>query len=287
MTDPTRNLALVRRYQDAFETFDPARFEPFLAADPVLYGGMTMRSDRDAFAQNAAVGRLVYPFGALRISERRAVAEGDWVAVLAEREAITSTGAHYENTYGMFFEVRDEQIATQVELLDFRVAAERLDLVAVAPVMQVPGVMRPPAQVATLPAATDDSPAAVAKRTALAFLDAFLTFDPARYTDLLVEQPLHQVGVSRRPGRQGFDDLARAGRILYPDRAVERVHHVLVSDGRTVATLCTLRARTHLDVAYENLYGMFFDVHEGKIVTMIEVLDGRVAAAAFDLSVLE
>jgi ketosteroid isomerase-like protein len=287
VTDATRNLALVRRYQDAFESFDPARFEPFLVADPVSHGGMTMRRGRDAFAQNAAVGRLVYPFGALRITERRVVAEGDWVAMLVEREAVTSTGAHYENTYGMFSEVRDEHIATQVELLDFRVAAEKLDLAAAAPLMQVPGVTQPPAQVAELPAATDDSPSAVAKRTVLTFLDAFLTFDPDRYTDLLAEQPLHQVGVSRRPGRQGFDDLARAGRILYPDRAVERLHHVLVSDGRTVATLCTLRARTHLDVAYENLYGMFFDVHDGKIVTMIEVLDGRVSAAAFDLSVLE
>jgi ketosteroid isomerase-like protein len=287
VTDPARTLDLVRRYQDAAETHDPARYEPFLTDDPVLHGGMTTRRGRAAFAQSAAAGAAVYPFGALRITERRVVVEGDWVAVLAEREAVTGAGAHYENTYGMFYEVRDDHIATQVELLDFRVAAEKLDLAAAGAVMTDPGVTRAPVQVAALPDPDDDSPSAAAKRTVLTFLDAFLTFDPDRYTGLLAAEPFHQVGVSRRPGRRGFDDLASAGRILYPERTVERVHHVLVSDGRTVATLCTLRARTHLDVAYENLYGMFFDVHDGTIVTMIEVLDGRVAAAAFDLSVLD
>jgi hypothetical protein len=31
---------------------------------------------------------------------------------------------------------------------------------------------------------------------------------------------------------------------------------------------------------------MFFDVHEGRIAAMVEVLDSRVSAAAFDLSAL-
>jgi ketosteroid isomerase-like protein len=59
-----------------------------------------------------------------------------------------------------------------------------------------------------------------------------------------------------------------------------------VSDGRTVAALLTMRARTNTGVDYENLYGMFSDVHDGKVVSMIEDLDNRVADAAFDTSVV-
>jgi ketosteroid isomerase-like protein len=59
-----------------------------------------------------------------------------------------------------------------------------------------------------------------------------------------------------------------------------------VSDGRTVATLVTMRATTNRDVEYENLYGMFLDVVDGRVVSLIEALDNRVAVDAFDLSVL-
>jgi hypothetical protein len=39
----------------------------------------------------------------------------------------------YENLYGMFYEVVDGRIHTQVELLDFRVAQEQFDLSALRP----------------------------------------------------------------------------------------------------------------------------------------------------------
>ena len=103
---------------------------------------------------------------------------------------------------------------------------------------------------------------------------------------LLVDDPLHQVGMTRRTGRDAFHEIARIGRLLYPDGIRERVHHVLVSDGRTVATLLTMRARTNKGVDYENLYGMFLDIVDGRVVAFIEVLDSRVADAAFDLSAL-
>ena len=93
--------------------------------------------------------------------------------------------------------------------------------------------------------------------------------------------------MTKRTGRQAFLDIARMGRILYPDGIAERTHHVLVSDGRTVATLVSMRARTNKGVDYENLYGMFLDIHDGRVVSFIEVLDGRVADAAFDLTALE
>lgn len=278
------NLELVERYRDAFASFDPQRYGPFVADDPVYHAGMTMRRGRSAFDMNTGAGRVLYPFGALRSTARRTVAEGEWVAVLTDREAITNKGAHYENSYAMFYEVVGERVRTQVELLDFRVSSAKFDLTALGPELRVPGEQAVPTQRATLPDPTDDSPQASAKRAVLEFLDAFLTFDVDAFDDLLVADPLHQVGMSRRTGRAGFHDIARIGRQLYPHGIDDRVHHALVSDGRTVATLVSMRARTNKRVDYENLYGMFFDVHEGRIATMIEALDGRVAAEAFDVN---
>jgi ketosteroid isomerase-like protein len=121
---------------------------------------------------------------------------------------------------------------------------------------------------------------------ALDFLDAFLSFEPSAFLDRLIADPLHQIGMTRRTGRDAFVAMADAGRVLYPDGIASRTHHVLVSDGTTVATLCSLRARTHVGVDYENLYGMFVDVHDGRVASLVEVYDSRVADAAFDLSVL-
>lgn len=38
---------------------------------------------------------------------------------------------------------------------------------------------------------------------------------------------------------------------------------------------------------YENIYGMFFEVRDGKIHTRVELLDFRVSTEKFDLSALE
>lgn len=280
------NLERARRYRVAFSSFDPAQYEPYLAADPVYHAGMTMRRGRDAFHQNTGSGKVLYPYGALRSTERRAVAEGDWVALLTEREAVTNKGAHYDNIYALFYEIIDGFVATQVELLDFRVSTAKFDLSALGPELRLPGEQRVPAKVAEIPSADDSSPSAVAKRVALRYLDAFLTFDPERFVDLLGTDPLHQVGMTKRTGRQAFLDIAKFGRTLYPDGIAERTHHVLVSDGRTVATLVSMRARTNKGIDYENLYGMFLDIHDDRVVSFVEVLDGRVADAAFDLSAL-
>ena len=165
-------------------------------------------------------------------------------------------------------------------------AAAKLDLSALGPTVD-PGVQQVPTQVAAEPSGDDRSPAAEAKRTVLDFLDAFLSFAPERFVDRLIADPLHQVGMTRRTGRDAFLAMAAAGRILYPDGIAGRTHHVLVSDGTTVATLFSMRARTHIGVDYENLYGMFVDLHHGRVASLVEVYDTRVADAAFDLSVLE
>jgi ketosteroid isomerase-like protein len=281
-----QNLESIRRYRSAFGSFEPEQYEPFLAPDPVYHAGMTMRRGCGAYRQNTGSGKVLYPFGALRTTERRAVAEGDWVALLTEREAVTNTGAHYDNVYTFFFEVVDGLVATQVEILDFRVSSARFDLSALGPELRVPGEQKVPNCTATMPAVDEPSPSAAAKRAALRYLDAFLTFDPDAFMDLLGEDPLHQVEMTKRTGKEAFLEIARIGRTLYPEGIADRTHHVLVSDGRTVATLVSMRARTNKGVDYENLYGMFLDIHDSRVVSFVEVLDGRVADPAFDLTAL-
>jgi ketosteroid isomerase-like protein len=276
----------IRAYREAFASFDPQRYEPFLTADPVYHAGMIMRTGRRAFHLNTGAGKVLYPHGALRAAERRLVIEGDWVAALIDREAITNADAYYENLYAMFYELQDGLVATQVELMDFRVSTEKFDLAALGPELRVPGEEAVPAARAELPCADDVSPAAAAKRVVLDFLDAFLSFEDDSFVELLVADPIHRVGMTRRTGRDAFRQIAGFGRVLYPEGIRDRVHHVLVSDGTTVATLVSMRARTNAGVDYENLYGMFFDVHDGRIASMVDLLDGRVADAAFDLSAL-
>jgi ketosteroid isomerase-like protein len=283
---PPDALATIRAYREAFGSFDPERYEPFLVPEPVYHAGMTMRRGRGAVHQNTGSGRVLYPHGALRTSERRVVTEGPWVAVLLDREAVTNADAFYENVYAMFYELRDGLVATQVELLDFRVSTDKFDLAALGPELRTPGEQAVPVARAVPPRPDDSSPAASAKRVVLQFLDAFLTFEPEAFTDLLIRDPLHRVGMSTRHGRAGFFEVARLGRLLYPSGIAERVHHVLLSDGSTVATLVSMRAVTNRGVPYENLYGMFFDVVDGRIASMVEVLDDRVAAAAFDLEAI-
>jgi len=48
--------------------------------------------------------------------------------VLLIRRAKTNKVDDYENIYAMFFEVVDEKIHTQVEMLDFRVSTDKFDL---------------------------------------------------------------------------------------------------------------------------------------------------------------
>ena len=54
--------------------------------------------------------------------------QAEKVAVLLKRRAPTNKVEDYENIYGMFFEIKDGKIHTQVELLDFRVSSDKFDL---------------------------------------------------------------------------------------------------------------------------------------------------------------
>jgi ketosteroid isomerase-like protein len=127
----THNVEFVLEYLDAFGTFDPAQYERYLAENPTYMAGMNIRHGRDAFHANTRAGKILYPKPAEATREILAtLATGDWVAILLKRRAVTNKVDDYENLYGMFFEVRDDKIHTQVELLDFRVSAEKFDLSA-------------------------------------------------------------------------------------------------------------------------------------------------------------
>jgi hypothetical protein len=129
-----RNKTLVFEYMAAFRTFDPDLYFPYLAEEPLYMAGMNIRRGRDAFKANTDAGRILYPEPESATNEHLAViAEGDWVAVLLKRRARTNKVDDYENLYTMFYEVIDGKIATQVEMLDFRVAADKFDLSALPP----------------------------------------------------------------------------------------------------------------------------------------------------------
>ena len=124
-----RNRALVLEYMDAFGTFDPDIYFPYLAENPTYRAGANTYQGRDAFKANTDAGRLLYPDPDSATNEHLAVlADGDWVAVLLWRKARTNKVDDYENLYTMFFEVRDGLIQTQVEMLDFRVSTDKFDL---------------------------------------------------------------------------------------------------------------------------------------------------------------
>ena len=128
-----RNKALVLEYMEAFGTFDPAEYFPYLADNPTYMAGMNIRQGRDAFKANTDAGKLLYPNPDAATNEHIAVlADGNWVAVLLKRRAETNKVKDYENIYGMFYEVIDGKIHTQVELMDFRVSNEKFDLSVLA-----------------------------------------------------------------------------------------------------------------------------------------------------------
>lgn len=124
-----RNRALVLEYMEAFGTFDPDTYFPYLAENPTYRAGANTYQGREAFKANTDAGRLLYPDPESATNEHLAVlADGDWVAVLLWRKARTNKVDDYENLYTMFFEVRDGLIQTQVEMLDFRVSTDKFDL---------------------------------------------------------------------------------------------------------------------------------------------------------------
>ena len=123
------NKALVTEYLEAFRSFDPDRYFPYLADEPTYIAGANVYQGRAAFKRNTDAGKLLYPRPDEATSDVKVmIAEGDWVALLLERRAPTNKIEDYRNTYTFFFEIRDGKIQTQVEMLDFRVSTDAFDL---------------------------------------------------------------------------------------------------------------------------------------------------------------
>ncbi len=127
-----RNKQIVLEFLDAYTTFDPERYERFLTANPTYQVGVTVHEGRQGFADVARFGRILYPTGQDRRTLEHVIAEGNVVSVLMTVDATTNSGASYTNDYAVFFELEDGLIARQVELLDFRVSADKFDLSALA-----------------------------------------------------------------------------------------------------------------------------------------------------------
>ena len=132
MADTEKNKQVVLEFLEAFTTFDPAVYEPYLTEHPVYQVGMTRHDGREGFGTVAYFGRTLYPNGQESREIHHIVAEGDVVAVLMTIKAVTNAGKDYENTYAVHFELEDGKIASQVELMDFRVSGDKFDLSALA-----------------------------------------------------------------------------------------------------------------------------------------------------------
>lgn len=273
-------LEVARRYRAAFATYDPAAYAPLVAPEVVAYTGFAAHRGIEALHSTAAAARVLYPHDAPWRIERRALSQGAWAVQLVELEAVNNAEAFYDNVYAFWYEVVDGVIATHVEMLDFGVSSSKFDLCALASVPMVPGERRSPAQRASPPDDDDPSPAARATRAALGFLAAFSIFDESRYEPLLIADPQYRLGMLTRGGRAGFAEVARLGRQHFPNGIADREIHALVSDGGTVAALMTVHARTAGGGEYVNLHSVFLDIHDGRVASMVEILDARVAAEA-------
>jgi ketosteroid isomerase-like protein len=118
------------------------------------------------------------------------------------------------------------------------------------------------------------------------FLDAYTTFDPDRYEPMLAPDPTYQVGVNVHPGKEGFVEVAKYGRLLYPNGFEKRTIQHIIGEGDVVSVLMTVEATTNANNAYKNDYALFFELENGLIKRQVELMDFRVSTDKFDLSVL-
>jgi ketosteroid isomerase-like protein len=121
------------------------------------------------------------------------------------------------------------------------------------------------------------------RRLALDFLDAFATYDPARFLPLMTDDPTWRVFHSERRGRDAMAELAGIAAKLYPN-GNEREIQAVVSEGDRVVVQSILRAVTNKGVDYENYYVMVMELRDGLVDTVWEYLDLVYAQARFDTS---
>ena len=124
------------------------------------------------------------------------------------------------------------------------------------------------------------------KQVVREFIDAYTSFDADKYEHLLAPDPVYQVGVNVRPGKDGFLEVAKFGRLLYPNGMKKRTIQHIIGEGDVVSVLLTVEAITNAGKDYKNDYALFFELENGLIKRQVEMLDFRVSGDKFDLSVL-
>ncbi|HEV8295873.1 MAG TPA: nuclear transport factor 2 family protein [Acidimicrobiales bacterium] len=97
------------------------------------------------------------------------------------------------------------------------------------------------------------------RQIVLDWLDAYCTFDPAKYEHLLADDPHYRVMRNEYHGRAGFAEIARIARHFYPNGMKREILAMLV-DGNHVAVRLVNRAVTNAGHDYENHYAVFFDI---------------------------
>ena len=125
MTTPLEeNKATVARFVAAMESSDVPTLEALLAPDFVWwilgkpeYLATAGDHDRAFLLEFFKGSEAMFPQGA-RLTPSSMIAEGNRVAVEAEMEAVTATGARYHNRYHFMFELRDGTIVRMNEYMD-------------------------------------------------------------------------------------------------------------------------------------------------------------------------
>jgi ketosteroid isomerase-like protein len=111
------NTQIVLDFLEAFATYDPDKFLPFMTDDPTWRVFQSERRGRQALVELAAIATALYPTGAAR-EIQSVVSEGDRVVVQSILRAVTNKGEDYENYYVLIFELRDGRIDTVWEYLN-------------------------------------------------------------------------------------------------------------------------------------------------------------------------
>jgi len=125
------------------------------------------------------------------------------------------------------------------------------------------------------------------KKLVMEAMAAMNTFEKAAYEPFLADEPVYWVGMNRQVGREAIHANIDAARVLYPHPEAATTEVIAsLADGNWVAVLLIRRSPTNLVANYENMYAMFYEVIDGKIVTFVENLDMSLVAQSFDFSAL-
>jgi ketosteroid isomerase-like protein len=264
VTTEERNKRTVLEFLDAFSTWDPVRYERYLSEEPYYRVAHEEYAGRAGFAAVARIGSRLCPEGIRERELESVVAEDNQVGVQLVVRARTNKGADYENLHAIAFELTDDgRIARRFEHLDTEYAAGMFEV----------ATPRPPDVVGRTIERN--------KETAIAFFDAFCTWNPESYERYLTEHPTYRGGRGVFDGRDGFRTIAKVAAFIYPNGLDREIEAIFGEDNRVFMRL-VVRATPNTGMPYENYYAMVFEFDdEGRIAKQCEYPDTAYASARF------